>query len=138
GGGHDGAAVAGMGLDDLADPFRIEQVGKALRRLLRLYELGVVADDAQPDAPAGKQPIAVFVLGRVVARYILGHERGKDAIAFPDDEMRGVRAVDDVDGVDVARVLLADALEDALSPRALDAHGDARIFGLEGLADALG
>ena len=32
--GQDRAAVAGMRLDDLAGPFRIEQVGVALRRLL--------------------------------------------------------------------------------------------------------
>ena len=42
--GHDGAAVARMRLDDLAGPFRIEQVGEALRRLLGLHQIGVVAD----------------------------------------------------------------------------------------------
>ena len=36
------------------------------------------------------------------------------------------------------RILLADALEDALGARALDAHGDAGIFRLEGLGDLLG
>jgi hypothetical protein len=78
------------------------------------------------------------VLGRVVTRHVLREKRAQDAVALPDDEMRGIRAVDDVDGVDLARVLLADALEDALAARALDAHGNARILGLEGLGDALG
>ena len=45
--GHDRAAVARMRLDDLADPFRIEQIGEALRRVLRLHQLGVVGDDAE-------------------------------------------------------------------------------------------
>ena len=46
--GHDRAAVARMRLDDLARPFRIEQVGEALRRLFALHQVGVVGDDAEP------------------------------------------------------------------------------------------
>ena len=57
---------------------------------------------------------------------------------FQTMKLRGVRGVDDVDGVDVARIFLADALEHALGAGALDAHGDAGIFRLEGLGDLLG
>src|SRR5438105_3778823 len=39
------AAVGGMTLDELAAPLRIEQVGKALRRILSFHDVGVVADD---------------------------------------------------------------------------------------------
>ena len=39
--------------------------------------------------------------------------------------------------VNVGGVFLADALEDALGAGALDAHGNARIFRLERLADLL-
>ena len=52
--------------------------------------------------------------------------------------MRGVGRIDDVDGVDVAAVFLADALEHALGAGALDAHRDAGIFRLERLGDLLG
>ena len=60
---HDVAAVARMRLDHLAGPFRIEQVGKALRRILGLHQIGVVADHAQSDAEAGEQAVGVLVLG---------------------------------------------------------------------------
>ena len=52
--------------------------------------------------------------------------------------MRGVRRVDDIDGVDAAAVFLADALEHALGAGALDPHRDAGIFRLERLGDLLG
>ena len=40
--------------------------------------------------------------------------------------------------MDVARVLLADTLEDAFAARAFDANSDAGILRLEGLGDAFG
>ena len=43
---HDRAAIAGMRLDDLAFPFRVEQVGETFRRVLGLDELGVVRRSA--------------------------------------------------------------------------------------------
>ena len=43
-----------------------------------------------------------------------------------------------VDGVDVAGIFLADALEHALGAGALDPHRDAGIFRLERLGDLLG
>jgi hypothetical protein len=45
--------------------------------------------------------------------------------------VRGIGAVGDVDRLDAASLLLGDALENPLRPRALHAHGNARIFGLE-------
>ena len=51
--------------------------------------------------------------------------------------MRGVGGVHHVDGVDVAGIFLADALEHALGAGALDAHRDARIFRLERLGQFL-
>ena len=136
--GHDGAAVARMRLDDLALPFRIEQIGEALRRVLRLHQVGVVADDAQADAEAREHAVGVLVLGRIVLRDVLRHERRQQAVALPDDEVRGVGGVHRIDRVDAAAVFLADALEHALGAGALDAHGDAGIFRLERLGDLLG
>ena len=69
---------------------------------------------------------------------LLRNVRRQNAVALPDDEMRGVGRVHDVDGVDVAGIFLADALEHALGAGALDAHRDPRIFRLERLGQFLG
>ena len=135
--GHDGAAVARMRLDHLAAPFRIEQIGEALRRVLGFHQIGVVGDDAEPDAEAREQPSASCAR-RDSASPRPPARTAQDALAPPDDEMGGVRGVHHVDRVDAARILLADALEHALGAGALDAHGDARVFGLERLGDLLG
>ena len=126
-----------MTLHDLAGPLRIEQIGEALRRFFRLHQLGVVADHAQPDSPAREQAVRILVLRRVVESDVLGHVRREDALALPDDEVRGVRAVHHVDRMDVAPVFLPDALEDPLAARPLHAHGDARVLRLERLGDTL-
>ena len=56
-------------------------------------------------------------------------EKGcQPVVALPYDEVRGVRAVDNIGGVDVAAALLLDALVQPLRARALDAHGDAGKF----------
>jgi hypothetical protein len=60
------------------------------------------------------------------------------ALVLPDDEVRGVGGIGDVDGVDIGAVLLADALEHALRARTLDAHRDAGILRFEGFGDLLG
>src|SRR5262245_5239202 len=136
--GHDGAAVTGMRLHDLARPLRIEQIGEALGRLVGFDQFGVVADHAQPNAPAGEQAVRIDLFGGIVARDILGHVGGQDALTLPDDKVRRIRTVDDVDGMDVARVFLANALKNAFAAGTLDAHGDAWIFRLERLGDAFG
>ncbi len=127
-----------MRLDDLALPFGIEQIGKTLRRLLGLHQFGVVGDDAEPDAPACELAVDIPVLRRIEFGDILRHVRRENAVALPDDEMRGIGRIHHVDGVDVAGIFLTDALEHALRAGALDAHGNARIFRLEGLCQFLG
>ncbi len=57
--GKNRAAVTGMSLDDHALPFRVEQVGEALRRIGRLHIFRVVADRAQSRAPRGVKPVRV-------------------------------------------------------------------------------
>src|SRR5436190_23396388 len=42
--GHDRTAIGGMALDHLAGPFRVEQVGETLGRVLGVYKIGVVGD----------------------------------------------------------------------------------------------
>ena len=133
--GHDGAAVAGMRLDDLALPFGIEQVGKALRRVVGFHQIGVVGDDAEPDAETRELAVRVLVLGRIKLCDILRHVGRQKAVALPDDEMGGVRRVHDIDGVDVAGIFLADPLEHALGAGAFDVDLDARIFRLERLGE---
>ena len=136
--GHDGAAVAGMRLDDLALPFGIEQVGKTLRRVLGLHQIGVVGDDAEPDAEACELAVGIPVLGRIEFRDIFGNVGRQDAVALPDDEVRGIGGIHDIDGVDVAGIFLADALEHAFGAGALHPHRDPRIFGLERLGELFG
>src|SRR5215831_12911333 len=62
--------------------------------------------------------------------------RREPAAAFPDDAMRLVGGVDDVNGVDVGRILLADAGKDALGTGSLHAHRNAEILRLERFAEA--
>ena len=69
---------------------------------------------------------------------VLRHVRREDAVALPDDEMRRIGRIHHVDGMDVAGIFLTDALEHALRPGALDAHGDPGIFRLERLGQFLG
>ena len=80
-----------MRLDDLARPFGIEQVGEALRRLLALDEIGVVGDRAETHAKAREHPVCILVIGGIVHGDIRRHEGGKNAVAFPYDEVRRVR-----------------------------------------------
>ena len=78
-----------------------------------------VADAGDVPAPvvqrgeAREGAVRVLVLGRIVPRDIVGQIRRKKLVALPDDEMRGVGGVHDVDGMDIARVFLADALRRA-------------------------
>jgi hypothetical protein len=136
--GHDGAAVARMRLDDLARPFRIEQVGIAPGRLLgRLHHVGVVADDADPGAEGRERAVRILVLLRIELGHVLRQIGLENAFALPDDEVGGIGRIDHVDGVDPAGIFLTDALKHAFGAGALHAHRDAGIFRLERLGDAL-
>ena len=81
--------------------------------------------------------VGVAVLGREEFRDVLRHIGREPAVALPGDEVRGVRGVDDVGGVDLAAVFLRQALELPLRAGALDPHRDARILRLEAVGDAL-
>src|SRR6187200_80850 len=71
-------------------------------------------------------------------RDVLRHEWRKPAAALPRDEMRRIGRYRDIGRVDAARLLLADALEDALRTGALHAHGDPRILRLESFRELFG
>src|SRR5207253_9262207 len=94
-------------------------------------------EDGEPDAEARELTVDIAMFGGIF-RDILGHIGGKDAVALPDDEMRGIGGIDHVDRANVAGIFLADALEYALRAGALDAHSDARIFGFERFGELLG
>jgi hypothetical protein len=60
------------------------------------------------------------VLERIVPGDVLRNVGREPAIAFPHDEVSGIRGIDDIDSVDVARIFLADTGEDALGAGAID------------------
>ena len=125
--GDDGAAVARMRLDDLAFPFRIEQIGKAFRRLFALHQLGIVGDHAQRRAQRRVEPVRIAMRGRNMFGDVLGHVGRQHVLPLPRQELRGVAGVDGIDRVDAAGIFLADAGEDALGAGALDPRRDAGI-----------
>jgi hypothetical protein len=124
-------------LHQLARPFRIEQVGKALRRVLLFYQVGVVGDRRDQYPRRDVQGVRVVVLRLEMLGDLLRQVWCEPAVALPYDAMRLIRGVDHVDDVDVAAVFLGDAREDALGAGALDAHGDTGKLLLERLAQPL-
>ena len=126
-----------MRLDDLALPFRIEQIGEALRRFFLFHQIGVVGDDAEEDAEAGIGAVHVLMLGRIEFRYVFRHVGRQHALILPIHQQRSVRRIDHVDGMHVGGIFLADALQQTFGAAALDPAGHAGIFGLERLADLL-
>ena len=82
-----------------------------------------------------KYAVGILVLGRIEFGDVFRNIRLEHALILPVDQMRGVRRIDDVDRMNIGGVFLPDTLQDAFGARALDLAGDARIFGLEGLAD---
>jgi hypothetical protein len=106
-------------------PFHLgsSRSAKTFRRVLSLHEIGVVGDDAEPDAKTGELPVGIPVLGGI-ARDVFRNIGRQDAVAFPDNEMRGIGRIHHVNGVDVAGIFLADALKHPLGTGALDPHRD--------------
>src|SRR5262245_411608 len=103
-----------MRLDHLAGPFRMEQIGKTLWRILFLYEIGVVAERRDQDARRDMERVGIVVGLVEMPGNVLRQVMLKPPIALPDDTMRLVGGIDHVDGVDAARIFLIDALEDPL------------------------
>ena len=85
-----GAAIAGMCLDQLALPLRVEKVEIAGWRILGIDELGVVAHDTQRRAPRRVIAVGILELRRValdVGRRVLR----EPFLLLPEDEVRRVR-----------------------------------------------
>ena len=70
-------------------------------------------------------------------RDVFGDEWRQPAVFLPGDEVRGVRAVDDVGGADAGGKFLIQPLEQPLRAGTLDLHGNAGILRLERLAELL-
>src|SRR3954447_12024330 len=121
---HDRAAIAGMRLDDLAFPFRVEQIGETFRRVLGLDELRVVLDRRQREPVGRVKPIRIAIVGRVFRD--IGRDVGSEpALFLPGEQRRHIGTFDDVGGADIAAALLRDALHDALAAVSFDLHVDA-------------
>ena len=135
---HDRAGISGMALHQLARIFRIEQVHEAPRCIRGGDHLAVVGDGAEMGALVAERTVGIDHLGRHVARHVLRDERRQPALALPDDEVRGIGTVGDIDAIDLARHLLADAIEHPLGATALDRDLDRRILRFEGLGHRLG
>jgi hypothetical protein len=134
---HDGAAVGGMRLDHLARPFRIEQVGETFRSVLRPHQTGVVAERGKPHARRHPRSTRIIELSGIVPSHLLGKIGNEPTAALPDDEMRGIRAIHQVDSVNAAFHLLSDALEHPFRSGAFHSHADVGVFGLERLPELL-
>ena len=124
-----------MGLDDLARPFGIEQVGVALRRVVRRDQLRVVAEHRQRGAVGGIKAIGVARLIAGQRATSSGTYGASQPCRFQESGCAISVEFDGVDRVDVAGIFLVDALEDALGAGTLDLRRDARIFRLEGSAE---
>ncbi len=125
-----------MRLDDLAFPFRVEQIGETFRRVLGLDELRVVLDRRQREPVGRVKPVRIAMVGRVF-RDIGRHVGSEPALFLPGEQRRHIGTFDDVGGADIAAALLRDALHDALAAVAFDLHVDAGMRRLEGLGDLL-
>ena len=127
-----------MCLDDLALPFRIEQVGIALRCVLRLHQARIVADHLDPGAGGRIGAVGIDLVRREIFGDVVGQIGHEPVLRFPIQVVSRIGGVGDIDRIDTAALLLRDTLVDSLGPGALDAHRDAGIFGLERLAEPFG
>src|SRR6185437_1855015 len=72
----------------------------------------------------------------IIFRNVFRHIGLEPALVFPDDEVRRVRRIDDVDCVNVGGVFLADTLKETRGTGTLDGARNA-VLGFKYLADLL-
>src|SRR5665811_1569874 len=83
------------------------------------------------------QPLRVVVTLVEMLHDLFRQVRCEPAVTFPDDAMRLVSGVDDIDGMDVGGILLTDAGKNALGAGSLYTRNNAGKLRLECLAEAL-
>src|SRR5262249_42777364 len=132
---HDGAAVARMGLDDLAFPPRIEQIGETLRCVLAFHQLSVIGNHTERSADRRIEAIGIAMLRWNVAGNVPGHAGHKQILSFPCEKLRGVAGTDRIGNMQSRRIFLCHARKNSLAAGSLDTNTDARKLLFEGLAD---
>ena len=100
----------------------------ALGRIGRFNVLRIIGDNRQMRSIGSILTISILGLGRPELRNVIRDSGQQPALPLEEDKVHGIRRLDYVDGVDIAAVLLIDALEDAFSAGPLDLYLDARIF----------
>ena len=120
-----------VALDELALPLGIEQVAVALGGILARNQAGVVADNLEPGAHSRVHSVRVDAFVWEIFGDILGNIGRNPVVALPVDEMRRVRAADNINRKNAACLFLSDTLKNPLGSRTLDAYRDARIFRFE-------
>jgi len=81
-------------------------------------------------------PAWIHVFRRKILGDVLRNVGCNPILAFPVKEVGWVRAANDIDRIDAARLFLADALKNPFRARALNAHGNAGVFRLECLGES--
>ena len=120
-----------MAFDELGPPLGIKQIGVALGGVVARNLACVVADNLQPSAHSRVHPIRVDVFLWEILGDILGNIGRDPVVALPVDEMRRVRAADNIYRKNAACLFLSYTLKNPLGSRTLDAYRDARIFRFE-------
>src|SRR6478735_1560416 len=67
--------------------------------------------------------------------HVFRHETREPAVLLPGNDVRGIRRVDDIGGLDAGGELLVEPLEQPLRAGTFDLYGNARIGRLERLAE---
>src|SRR5262245_32103014 len=124
-----------MSLDDLALPFWIEQISKTFRRLLTLYQLGVVGNHAERGANGGVLPIGIAMLRRNMFGDILRHIGRQQILTLPCKKLRSVPCAHGVRHMQARREFLRDAGKNSFAARPLDTHAYTGKSLLESLSD---
>src|SRR5882724_11702891 len=121
----------------LALPLGIEQVLPGPGRLRGRDDLRVVGDHVDSGAQAVVVAVAVLEAGGK-ALHAGGRVLRQELLVLQQDEVPGVRGVEDVGVLDVGLQFLHDALEDPLGAGPVDLDLDPRVRSLEELRHLLG